>query len=91
MEETLKDIARTLQDYGTILRHIDGRIEAMEVTIEMIRQSQMSITQRENQLEQECRQRHDAINEMLKNLNKRVAAIESRLTPLPHLVPVEEG
>ena len=90
MEETLREILRALKDYGTILRHIDGRIDALDGTIELVRQNQISIGQRETALEMSCQLRHDKIDEMLAQMRRRIAVIESRLAPVNGLCS-EEG
>ena len=84
MEETLKEILRTLQDYGTILRHIDGRIDMLEGTIDIIRQNQISIAKRETAMEENCRERHEKVDKILSNLSRRISAVEARLTPIPY-------
>ena len=90
MEETLKEILRTLQDYGTILRHIDGRIDMLEGTIDIIRQNQISIAKRETAMEENCRERHEKVDQILSSLSRRISAVEARLTPIPYSVS-EEG
>ena len=75
MEETLKEILRTLKDYGQILKHIDGRFDTMEATIELMRQNQVSITKRENALEQQCQEHHARVDETLQSLGRRLSEL----------------
>lgn len=84
VENTLKDILRQLQDYGTILRHIDNRIDAMESSIELVRQNQNSINRREAEIERSFQEREQKVDEVLQKMNKRISSIESKETPIPY-------
>lgn len=87
MEETLKEILRTLQDYGNILKHIDARFDTMEKMIELVRSNQSIITERENALQRAVQVHNASVDDTLQSLSRRVAALESRLSPIPY--PVE--
>lgn len=94
MEELLKEILRTLKDYGQILKHIDGRFDTMEMMIELVRQSQASITERENFLEGQCQEHHARSDKALQSLSRRISSIENQITPIPRPVVAvfkEEG
>jgi len=81
MEETLKEILRTLKDYGQILKHIDGRFDTMEATIELIRQNQLSINKREHALELQCQEHHDRVDLTLTSLARRLTNLEKQTHP----------
>ena len=83
MEETLKEILRTLQDYGTILRHVDQRFDTLEKMLELVRANQAKISERESALEAQCRTRHCNVDDTLQSLARRITNLESRLTPMP--------
>jgi chromosome segregation ATPase len=84
MEETLKEILRTLQDYGDILKHIDARFDTMEKMIELVRSNQSTINERENALERQCQEHHARVDATLQSLAKRISSLESRLSPIPY-------
>lgn len=87
MEETLNKILTTLQDYGSILRHIDQRFDTLEKTIELVRSNQMTVSERESALEHQCRQRHKSVDDTLHSLARRVTNLESRVSPMPSPAP----
>jgi Skp family chaperone for outer membrane proteins len=93
MEETLKEILRTLQDYGDILKHIDARFDTMEKMIELVRSNQSTINERENALERQCQEHHARVDDTLQSLARRIASLENRLSPIPYsaLEASEEG
>lgn len=84
MEDTLKEILRTLQDYGEILRHIDARFDTMEKMFELVRSNQAAITERENALERQVREHYVRVDDTLQSLANRIASLESRLSPIPY-------
>jgi len=83
VEETLKEILRTLQDHGSVLRHIDQRFDTMEKMIELVRLNQSNISERENSLETQCRHQHRSVDDTLHSLARRITSLEARLTPVP--------
>jgi chromosome segregation ATPase len=84
MEETLKEILRTLQDYGNILKHIDARFDTMEKMIELVRSNQSTINERENALERQCQTHHTRVDDTLQSLARRIVNLENRLSPIPY-------
>jgi len=83
MEDTVKEILRTLQDYGDILKHIDARFDTMEKMFELVRSNQSVITERENALERQVQAYHDRVDDALQSLSKRISNLENRISPIP--------
>lgn len=83
MEETLKEILKTLQDYGSILRHVDQRFDTLEKMLELVRTNQTQISKRESALEAQCRTKHCNVDDTLQSLARRITNLESRLNPIP--------
>lgn len=83
MEDTLKEILKTLQGYGTMLRHIDQRFDTVEKLMELARANQEQLSKRESALEHQCRHQHKYVDDTLQSLARRITNLESKITPMP--------
>jgi len=83
MEDVLAEIMTMLRDYGDVLRRIDGRLNTMDASMELIRQNQATINKRESAMEQQFNERQNRMEEFLQSLSRRVSALETDLTPIP--------
>jgi len=82
-EDVLVEIMTMLRDYGDVLRRIDGRLNTMDASMELIRQNQATINKRESAMEQQFNERQNRMEEFLQTLARRVSALETDLTPIP--------
>lgn len=83
MEETLKEILVTLKSYGEVLRNIDQRLDTVDKLLELMRNSQLTLTERGTALEQKCQKQHSCVDETLQSLARRITNLESKASPIP--------
>jgi hypothetical protein len=89
MEDKLDMILEQLGRQNDALETIDGRLRTLEANVELVREAQLAVTKRMNDLDQRICEQDSSTTSVLLQLQGRVSALEGKLTPIPR--PVDGG